>query len=350
MNELKYPKASPIPRDGGTVAAPNAEMETESHKATPHGAENNDRKQARMSQEVNPIHLDRTNFTPVTSEGRAVGAASAERKRRQRKRELIYERDDWQLFLDLATLPQKAGCYPFQLNQIVLKELVDNALDAGANVSLEYIGDQWIVHDDGPGINPADVPKLFSINRPLLSSKLVRLPSRGMLGNGLRVVMGAVSVRGGILIVETRGHRLHLATDSASGETLVVADELISKSPGTTVRLSLPGSKHSDQIPAQTSIQIAECGNIIMAPRHPGGTAQVICIAFSQMSLLAIQPLPTCAAISGSNSMISGLPEIRLSRTLRPSWRSCAHVLNRYRLKHLVSSGTSFSRSGLAMR
>ena len=40
--------------------------------------------------------------------------------------------------------------------------------------------------DNGPGLDPADVPRLFAVNRPLLSSKRRRLPLRGMLGNGLK--------------------------------------------------------------------------------------------------------------------------------------------------------------------
>ena len=36
-------------------------------------------------------------------------AAERMRKQRARDRELLYSRDDWQLFLDLVTLPQKAG-------------------------------------------------------------------------------------------------------------------------------------------------------------------------------------------------------------------------------------------------
>jgi hypothetical protein len=187
-----------------------------------------------MSQEHNQSQLVGSLLTPVTSEGRSGGPASAERKRRQRQRELLYARDDSQLFLDPATLAQKAGCVPSRLNRIVLKELVDNALDTGANVSLEYENDQWIVCDDGPGIEPIIVPKLFCVNRPLLSSKLKRLPSRGMLGNGLRVVMGAAAASGGILIVETRGRRLQVATDRETGKTVVIADEPISKMPGTT--------------------------------------------------------------------------------------------------------------------
>ena len=84
----------------------------------------------------------------VTSNRRA-GTPPAERKRRQRAREraLMFERDDWTLFLDPATLPQKAGCQPSDLRQIVLREVVDNALDAGAHVTLQQHEDTWIIAD-----------------------------------------------------------------------------------------------------------------------------------------------------------------------------------------------------------
>ena len=41
-----------------------------------------------------------------------------------------------------------------------------------------------------------------------MSTKLLRLPTRGALGNGLRVVAGAVLASDGFLIVDTRGARL----------------------------------------------------------------------------------------------------------------------------------------------
>jgi hypothetical protein len=133
----------------------------------------------------------------VTS--RPEGTPAAERKRQQRARErtLLFEREDWRLFLDPATLPQKAGCQPEHVRKLVLRELVDNALDAGAHATLERDGETWIIADDGPGLDPDDVPRLFSVNRPLLSSKCQRLPLRGMLGNGLRVVVGAVAASDG---------------------------------------------------------------------------------------------------------------------------------------------------------
>jgi hypothetical protein len=80
------------------------------------------------------------------------------------------------------------------------------------NVALRRIDDDtWSVTDDGPGLDPAEVPSLFAVNRPLLSSKRRRLPLRGMLGNGLRVVMVGVAASGGRLSVETRGYHLDLA-------------------------------------------------------------------------------------------------------------------------------------------
>src|SRR4029077_674154 len=78
-----------------------------------------------ISQEHNPIHLDQMDFTPVTSVERRSGATAAERKAHQRKRELFYAREDWRLFLEPVTLPQKAGCFPLDLYKIVLKELTD---------------------------------------------------------------------------------------------------------------------------------------------------------------------------------------------------------------------------------
>ena len=143
---------------------------------------------------------------------------AAERMRRMRARRkaqpsgpILYQRADWKLFLDPQTLPQKAGCEPSQIGRVIIKELVDNALDSGAN-RVELTGDErhCIVSDNGPGIAPRDLLRVFAVNRPLRSSKLVRLPTRGMLGNGLRVVMGGVAAYGGTITVTTGDHKYEL--------------------------------------------------------------------------------------------------------------------------------------------
>lgn len=127
----------------------------------------------------------------------------------------MFERQDWTLFRNLNTLSQKAGAPLRELRQIVLKELMDNALDAAPGKKPRY-GETpegyYFVEDDGDGIpgTPEQIAALFSIRRPLTSSKILRRPSRGALGNGIRVIAGSVVASGGDLVVHTRGQRIDL--------------------------------------------------------------------------------------------------------------------------------------------
>jgi len=157
----------------------------------------------------------------------------------------MFTREDWTLFRSLGTLGQKAGVPLRRLAALVVKELVDNALDAGAAAQVENDGDWIYVVDDGPGLpgDAAAIASLFSIKRPLTSSKMVRVPSRGALGNGLRVVAGAVLASGGSLFVETRGQRFDL-TPRDDGST----DVEVTPAPGhaTGTRISI---RFGDTIP-----------------------------------------------------------------------------------------------------
>jgi hypothetical protein len=109
---------------------------------------------------------------------------------------MLFERHEWTAFRTIEGLQQKAGVPQNQLRRLVLKELTDNALDSGAAARVGRLHEGYFVEDDGPGLDgsPNEIAALFSIRRPLISSKLLRLPTRGALGNGLRVVAGAVLV------------------------------------------------------------------------------------------------------------------------------------------------------------
>lgn len=123
----------------------------------------------------------------------------------------MFVRQDWELFRNINDLSHKAGVPKDKIAALVAKELVDNALDACQSCEIGELGDDgFYVQDNGPGIETGQVADLFSISRPLRSTKLLRLPSRGALGNGLRVVAGAVLATGGKLIVSTRGQTLSL--------------------------------------------------------------------------------------------------------------------------------------------
>jgi hypothetical protein len=151
---------------------------------------------------------------------------------------LKFEREDWSLFRTIEGLQQRAGVPKQRLRRLVLKELADNGLDIGAQVHVgELPGGGYFVEDDGSGIEPQEVARLFSIARPMMSTKLWRLPSRGALGNGLRVVAGAVLASGGSLTVITRNRRLELRPER-DGITTVIGDDPIEFPVGTRVEIS----------------------------------------------------------------------------------------------------------------
>ncbi|TCQ80248.1 histidine kinase/DNA gyrase B/HSP90-like ATPase [Ochrobactrum sp. BH3] len=189
-----------------------------------------------------------------------------ERKRRQRAREkqveqLEFVRTDASLFLHPDRLSQKAGAPKHLLRRMAIKELVDNALDAATKAILTMVDvDTFVVEDNGAGIDPAKVPTMFSVTRPMMSTKLIRRPTRGMVGNGNRVVAGSAFASGGGLIVESHGVHQELSFDRQSGETVVVnrADSEVIEGTRITIRFgaALPRD-HYATVWGDTAIRLA---------------------------------------------------------------------------------------------
>jgi hypothetical protein len=152
-----------------------------------------------------------------------------------------FSREDWTQYRSLERLCQRAGVTSEYILALVVKELVDNAWDASASdVTLERREDgAVVVADDGPGIDPDRIARMFSVNRPFESSKLWRLPTRGALGNGLRVVAGAVMALQGELTVITKGSKCRVIPNQETGKSLVLM-EPTEFEPGTSVEINLP--------------------------------------------------------------------------------------------------------------
>ena len=134
----------------------------------------------------------------------------------------LFVKEDWEKYRTLEGLSAVSGVSPNQIASVVLKELVDNALDISGNCAIEPLTDTdngFYVQDFGPGIGLERVNELFSISRPQTSSKFIRLPTRGVLGGGLKIVTGAVLATGGTLKVCTKGKTLELTTNAADGRT-----------------------------------------------------------------------------------------------------------------------------------
>jgi Topoisomerase 6 subunit A/Spo11, Toprim domain len=135
---------------------------------------------------------------------------------------MLFEHADWKDFQALPTLGRKAGVPQDKLAMVVAKELADNALDAAGAAAVGLLdGNGFYVADEGDGIAGDDraIASLFSVDRPLRSSKQLRLPMRGALGNGLRVVAGAVFASAGGLIVSTSGRTLRLIPRESGATT-----------------------------------------------------------------------------------------------------------------------------------
>jgi hypothetical protein len=114
-----------------------------------------------------------------------------------------------------------------QIPRLVAKELMDNALDQAPDhrtcrIKLIPGENGFTVENGGEGIPGTDeqIAALFSINRPLTSSKMFRKPVRGALGNGLRVVAGVVVAAHGSLRVTTEGRVLELVPQWETGRTI----------------------------------------------------------------------------------------------------------------------------------
>jgi hypothetical protein len=202
----------------------------------------------------------------------------AKSRRKAQEEPLYFSTDDWRDFLDLATLPRKAGCSPEDLPRIVYKEAADNGCDAGTLILAkdwtDPNGNRGIcIKDAGHGLDPEQVPTIYSPNRPQLSSKRIRRVLRGILGNGCRVIGGAVAASGGTLIVETRGRRLTLQMDMATGEMLVANNEPIPIEPGLTLYLALGPAlalRKGDLDLAKATIQISRhAARLYSGPSSP---------------------------------------------------------------------------------
>jgi hypothetical protein len=92
----------------------------------------------------------------MTARSDRAPTVAALRQRRRRAwlaaaREIEFVRADWALSLHPDRLPQKAGCTKDKLRAMILKEVADNPLDAGANVTIDELEpDTSAVTDDGP--------------------------------------------------------------------------------------------------------------------------------------------------------------------------------------------------------
>jgi hypothetical protein len=102
---------------------------------------------------------------------------------------------------------------------LLLKELADNGLDEmdrvghpGMVTIVQDAEHTYTVTDSGRGFNdtPEELAYRFSFAKAMVSSKQWRKPTRGCVGNGLRVIVGAVASGCGRIVIKTRNRQVTL--------------------------------------------------------------------------------------------------------------------------------------------
>ena len=127
-------------------------------------------------------------------------------------------------YFELDALRTATGVDEEDFGKVIVKELVDNALDATEKVEHPHIvvcadlddSDEYVftVEDNGPGLSREDLEKIIDFDRYASSKSTVMAPTRGRLGNALKTIIGIpiamMSDRGGVLYpltVHSRGRR-----------------------------------------------------------------------------------------------------------------------------------------------
>src|SRR5690242_18309423 len=103
-------------------------------------------------------------------------------------------------YFDAKELQAQTGQTADQFASVVVKELVDNGLDAcetagvapEIRIEVTRTGDrlQIAVSDNGSGIEPATVQRILNFETRTSDKAAYRAPTRGAQGNALKTVIG----------------------------------------------------------------------------------------------------------------------------------------------------------------
>ncbi len=106
-------------------------------------------------------------------------------------------------FFQVDGLQRLTGSSPRDFDRVIMRELIDNSLDAceeaevepEIRVNVERRGEVTVlsVQDNGPGLSRVDVEKMIDFGSLASSHHYLKEPSRGVLGYAWKIILGAVS-------------------------------------------------------------------------------------------------------------------------------------------------------------
>jgi DNA topoisomerase VI subunit B len=199
---------------------------------------------------------------PLLNEGNHVMTPDASQSQRQPPKAPQLQRIAFQTSRELDFLSEKelvaqTGHQRREWPLVVLKELVDNALDACEEAGVApcidvSVDDQGIrVADNGPGIPPEVVASVLDFTIRVSSREAYVAPDRGRQGNALKTVVAmpfVLSGEAGRIRIDARGvrHQITLRVDRIRQQPVIDHQQIaIASTAGTKICVAWPDSPRS---------------------------------------------------------------------------------------------------------
>jgi DNA topoisomerase VI subunit B len=192
-------------------------------------------------------------------------------------------------FLELRALQAQTGQPVDEFGSVVIKELLDNALDAAETagnapvitITTEVDGDvqRVTVSDNGTGITADTITRICDFNNTVSDKARYRGPARGAQGNALKTLLGipyALGVEAPVVII-SQGirHELKVMVDAVGD--VIIAQEQINVD---VIHIDPAGTSVSVPLPVDVEVDVSDWA-FKTALVNPAATITAIDAAYS---------------------------------------------------------------------
>lgn len=156
-------------------------------------------------------------------------------------------------YFDPKDLQAQTGRPVSAFGEVVLKELIDNALDACESSGIDpviHIGVATVddrlmlcVSDNGAGISEQVINSILDFSTRTSDKSAYKSPTRGAQGNAFKTIIGIPhALGGGSVVIESKGTRYEITATATPAGTIDINREVssIADRPGTAVYVDMP--------------------------------------------------------------------------------------------------------------
>ncbi|NJN76351.1 MAG: ATP-binding protein [Synechococcaceae cyanobacterium RL_1_2] len=149
-------------------------------------------------------------------------------------------------YFTVAELSMMMGAEPQRWPIMLIKECIDNSLDASEKfgpvvLDLTITTNDFTITDDGPGIPTEVIKNSLDYSVRVSSNDAYVSPTRGQLGNALKLLWAAAYVHSGHALVEVTSqnqhHTITIEKDILSGEPIINLTTNPNTTTGTTIKV-----------------------------------------------------------------------------------------------------------------